>query len=308
MKCVNGENTNPGPIERNSLPSKDDLEEGKSAPRNTVAVTLGISSGLQTTSTRSQPSSTNALNQPSTSFSQHQAQTTLSLLRTQNSQQHQQSSAATTSHQQPTTLGNTTGINQQTLQVPHPPGRPSVPASARRGTNIAVSKRTRFALQVQKPTGEEEGSLNQSPIGGDINGRGLSPNPRGRGRGAPSRRSRSPGPRGGINNGRQIIHSDSSQEVKHNQDLSLDRNKHSPLPHRDLNLLEGSRVIRGGGRGRSPHSTVVASVETSGIDETNRNSQAKPKLGKNGFPPHSQSGGSTDDSGQFEHQQKGKNR
>ena len=33
-------------------------------------------------------------------------------------------------------------------------GRPSVPPAARRGTNVAVSKRTRFALQVQKPTGE----------------------------------------------------------------------------------------------------------------------------------------------------------
>ena len=50
----------------------------------------------------------------------------------------------------------------QTLQVPLSGSgsgqggqtRPTVPAAARRGTNVAVSKRTRFALQVQKPTGE----------------------------------------------------------------------------------------------------------------------------------------------------------
>ena len=34
-----------------------------------------------------------------------------------------------------------------------------MPQSGRRGTNLAVSKRTRFALQVQKPTEEAEDSL-----------------------------------------------------------------------------------------------------------------------------------------------------
>ena len=53
-----------------------------------------------------------------------------------------------------------------TLQVPLATGpgpRPSVPAQARRGTNVAVSKRTRFALHVQKPTGET-GSDNDSVV------------------------------------------------------------------------------------------------------------------------------------------------
>ena len=157
MKCVNGDHAIAGPAEKNPLPSKDDLEERKSAPQNTSADTTNFSSSLQSTSAQKQPSSTFAPYQPS--FSQHQPQTTFGQHQPQNSvnQHHpstsynQQLPMATFNQQQPAT-----SFLQQTLQVPHPPGRPpSVPVSARRGTNIAVSKRTRFALQVQKSTGEE---------------------------------------------------------------------------------------------------------------------------------------------------------
>ena len=49
-----------------------------------------------------------------------------------------------------------------------PPGTRPHTASAQRGTNVAVSKRTRFALQVQKPTGEEgtEGGSKESTVSG----------------------------------------------------------------------------------------------------------------------------------------------
>ena len=52
--------------------------------------------------------------------------------------------------------GSAADSSHLTLQVPGsaPAPRPSAPAQARRGTNVAVSKRTRFALHVQKPTGE----------------------------------------------------------------------------------------------------------------------------------------------------------
>ena len=92
-----------------------------------------------------------------------------------------------------------------------PPGTRPHTASAQRGTNVAVSKRTRFALQVQKPTGEEgtEGGSKESTVSGmDL---GVSPStanpggglrsPRGGGRGA--RRSRSPTARGGRGAGRE---------------------------------------------------------------------------------------------------------
>ena len=87
-------------------------------------------------------------------------------------------------------------VSSARLQVPG--GRPSVPPSARRGTNLAVSKRTRFALQVQKPTGDTEDSFSgpastdlppQDQITGKPSGRGgevrkpRSPGGRGRGRG-----------------------------------------------------------------------------------------------------------------------------
>ena len=286
MKCVNGET----PSTTAELPGSQD-ERGASAD------TTGFSSTLQTTLANNQPSTTFPSNQPSTSFTQHQPLTSAN----------QQQTSSTTSIQQPIT--NTTQqqlqttSNQQTLQVPHPPGRPSVPASARRGTNIAVSKRTRFALQVQKPTGEEDGSLTQSPSGGDVNGGNLNPNLRGRGRGDPARRSRSPGPRGRLNSGRQIMHSDFSQEVQNNKDLSLDRTKHGSLPRQDLGVLEGSRVVRGGGRGRA-HNPVAHA----GIPDHPRSSQLRQRFGKNGLPSHSQSGGSTDESSNLEFMQKGKSR
>ena len=101
--------------------------------------------------------------------------------------------------------------SSSTLQVP-PGTRPLATASAQRGTNVAVSKRTRFALQVQKPTGEEgtEGGSKESTVSGmDLGvlpsstagpGGGLR-SPRGGGRGA--RRSRSPTARGGRGAGRE---------------------------------------------------------------------------------------------------------
>ena len=78
-----------------------------------------------------------------------------------------------------------------------------MPQSARRGTNLAVSKRTRFALQVQKPTGDSEGSFSE-PASGDlppqdhITGKTS-------GRGGEVRKPRSPGGRGrGRGRGREV--------------------------------------------------------------------------------------------------------
>ena len=127
--------------------------------------------------------------------------------------------------------------SSSTLQVP--PGTRPQTASAQRGTNVAVSKRTRFALQVQKPTGEEgaEGGSKESTVSGmDL---GVSPStaanpggglrsPRGGGRGA--RRSRSPTARGGRGGGREV-----------------------GLDGAPPQALEGmGRPGRGGGKGRTP--------------------------------------------------------
>ena len=125
-----------------------------------------------------------------------------------------------------------------------PPGssiRPQM-ASAGRGTNVAVSKRTRFALQVQKPTGEEgQGSKESTVSGMDLGlvpsplaGQGGLPSPRGA-RGA--RRSRSPGARGG-------------------------RGGQPPGPNGGPPIEGGGRGARGGGRGRAQAVRGAPSLST----------------------------------------------
>ena len=137
--------------------------------------------------------------------------------------------------------------SSSTLQVP--PGTRPLTASAQRGTNVAVSKRTRFALQVQKPTGEEgtEGGSKESTVSGmDL---GVSPStannpggglrsPRGGGRGA--RRSRSPTARGGRGAGRE-----------------------GGLDGAGAQALEGiGRAGRGGGKGRAQAGKGAPSLST----------------------------------------------
>ena len=85
------------------------------------------------------------------------------------------------------------------------------------------------------------------------------------------------------------MHSDSSQEVQHNQDLSLDRAKQGSLPRQDFGVLEGSRVVRGGGRGRAHNPAPVTPSDISGLSDHPRNAQLRQRFGKNGIPPHSQS-------------------
>ena len=102
------------------------------------------------------------------------------------------------------------------------------------------------------------------------------------------------------------MHSDSSQEVQHNQDLSLDRAKHGSLPRQDFGVLEGSRVVRGGGRGRAHHPTSATPADIAGLSDHQRNTQMRQRFGKNGLPP--QPSTSTDDSGHFDFMQKGKAR
>ena len=137
--------------------------------------------------------------------------------------------------------------SSSTLQVP--PGTRPLTASAQRGTNVAVSKRTRFALQVQKPTGEEgtDGGSKESTVSGmDL---GVSPStasnpggglrsPRGGGRGA--RRSRSPTARGGRGAGRE-----------------------GGLDGATPQALEGmGRAGRGGGKGRAQAGKGAPSLST----------------------------------------------
>ena len=131
------------------------------------------------------------------------------------------------------------------LQVP-PGQRP--PASAQRGTNVAVSKRTRFALQVQKPTGEEEqeGSKESTVSGMDLGTVPPGPHPPGGlrsprgGRGA--RRSRSPGARGGRGGPRE----------------------EGRPPG------EGGREGRGGGRGRAGRGAPSLSTDDDSVNHQHR--------------------------------------
>ena len=101
----------------------------------------------------------------------------------------------------PTVASPASTVSSATLQVPG--GRPSVPQSGRRGTNLAVSKRTRFALQVQKPTGDTEGSF-PGPASADLPPSDqITGKPSGRG--GELRKPRSPGGRGrGRGRGREV--------------------------------------------------------------------------------------------------------
>ena len=100
-------------------------------------------------------------------------------------------------------------VSSATLQVPGGAGRPSVPPSARRGTNLAVSKRTRFALQVQKPTGTEESF--SGPASSDLPPEDQVIPGQPPGRGGELRKPRSPGGgRGrGRGRGRELVREES---------------------------------------------------------------------------------------------------
>ena len=97
-----------------------------------------------------------------------------------------------------------------------------------------------------------------------------------------------------------IMHSNSSQEVQHNEDLSLDKPKQGSLTRQDFVILEGSRVVRGGGgRGRAHKPGHHPD-----ISDHPRGTQHRQRLVKNVAPPNSQS----DNSKHFAFMQKGKSR
>ena len=123
----------------------------------------------------------------------------------------------------------------QTLQVPG--GRGGGGPPSRRGTNIATAKRTRFALQVQKPTGEEEaggGSVSPGVVG--ESGAGLRAGPA-IVRGGQARRSRSPGPRGG------------STTCRAGPELATTQQEEPSKPDLSPSAGRGGRGGRGRGRG-----------------------------------------------------------